>query len=235
MTNIPIKIMSDKIKYYYLDTERKPIGPLTKSEFEKLNLKKGTKIWYTGLKQWIDYVPTEMPIAKSSARKVWLLIVGVLAIIGIVWLCSNASSNSAMKRQIIEGAYDCEEFQMYLDKFYRDIEFIGINKRKPRTIIMKLAPMQYFENTKDYHGISYGYKDDNIIEIYINEDSWKKFSRPQKYLIMYHELAHDILNIDDLPDKEENYGKLMCPVFSNLDKITMDDFIEMSHELFEEY
>ena len=226
--------MSDKIKYYYLDTERKPIGPLTKSEFEKLNLKKGTKIWYTGLKQWIDYVPTEKPIAKSSARKIWLLIVGVLAITGIVWLCSNASSNSAMKRQIIEGAYDCEEFQMYLDKFYRDIEFVGINKRKPRTIIMKLAPMQYFENTKDYHGVSYGYKDDNIIEIYINEDSWKKFSRPQKYLIMYHELAHDILNIDDLPDKEENYGKLMCPVFSNLDKITMDDFIEMSHELFEE-
>jgi hypothetical protein len=225
--------MSDKIKYYYLDTERKPIGPLTKSEFEKLNLKKGTKIWYTGLKQWIDYVPTEKPIAKSSARKVWLLIVGVLAIIGIVWLCSNASSNSAMKRQIIEGAYDCEEFQMYLDKFYRDIEFIGINKRKPRTIIMKLAPMQYFENTKDYHGVSYGYKDDNIIEIYINEDSWKKFSRPQKYLIMYHELAHDILNIDDLPDKEENYGKLMCLIFSNLDKITMDDFMEMSHELFE--
>ena len=227
--------MSDKIKYYYLDTERKPIGPLTKTEFEKLDLKKGTKIWYTGLKQWIDYVPTEKPIAKSSARKLWLLIVGVLAIIGIVWLCSNASSNSAMKRQIIEGAYDCEEFQMYLDKFYRDIEFIGINKRKPRTIILKLAPMQYFENTKDYHGVSYGYKDDNIIEIYINEDSWKKFSRPQKYLIMYHELAHDILNIDDLPDKEENYGKLMCPVFSNLDKITMDDFIEMSHELLEKY
>jgi hypothetical protein len=50
---------------------------------------------------------------------------------------------------------------------------------------------------------------------------------------MYHELAHDILNIDDLPDKEENYGKLMCLIFSNLDKITMDDFIEMSHELFE--
>ena len=122
---------------------------------------------------------------------------------------------------------------MYLDKFYRDIEFFGINKRKPRSVIMKLAPMQYFENTKDYHGVSYGYKDDNIIEIYINEDSWKKFSRPQKYLIMYHELAHDILNIDDLPDKEENYGKLMCPVFSNLDKITMDDFIEMSHKLFE--
>ena len=154
--------MSDKIKYYYLGTERKPIGPLTKSEFEKLNLKKGTKIWYTGLKQWIDYVPTEKPIAKSSARKLWLLIVGVLAIIGIVWLCSKASSNSAMKRQIIEGAYDCDEFQMYLDKFYRDMEFIGINKRKPRTIIMKLAPMQYFENTKDYHPYIHKIHHDNL-------------------------------------------------------------------------
>ena len=235
MTNIPIEIMSDNIKYYYLDAEKKPVGPLTKSDFEKLHLKKGTKIWYTGLKQWIDYVPTEQPIAKSSNRKFWLLLLGVLAITGLVWLCSNVSSNSAMKRQIIEGAYDCEEFQMYLDKFYRDIEFFGINKRKPRTVIMMLAPMQYFENTKDYHGVSYGYKDDSIIEIYINEDSWRKFSRPQKYLIMYHELAHDILNIDDLSEDPENYGKLMCPVFSNFDKITMDDFINMSHDLFENY
>jgi hypothetical protein len=227
--------MSDNIKYYYLDTNKKPIGPLTKSDFEKLHLPKGTKIWYTGLKQWIDYVPQEKQVAKSSLLKIGPYILGTIVLIVIVWFIASLSSNSNMKRQIIEGAYDCEEFQMYLDKFYRDIEFFEINKRKPRTIIMKLAPMQYFEDTKDYHGVSYGYKNDNIIEIYINEDSWKKFSRPQKYLIMYHELAHDILNIDDLPDREENYGKLMCPVFSNLNKISMDDFIEMSHETFESY
>ena len=226
--------MTDSIKYYYLDSNNKPIGPLNKSDFEKLHFPPGTKIWYTGLKQWIDYAPQEAKReVKAPSRKVGVYVIGTIVLIGIIWFIVSLSSRSTMKRQIVEGAYDCEEFQMYLDKFYRDIEFIGINKRKPRTIIMKLAPMQYFENTKDYHGVSYGYKDDNIIEIYINEDSWKKFSRPQKYLIMYHELAHDILNIDDLPDKEENYGKLMCPVFSNLDKITMDDFIEMSHELFE--
>ena len=96
MTNIPIEIMSDNIKYYYLDAEKKPVGPLAKSDFEKLHLKKGTKIWYTGLKQWIDYVPTEKPIAKSSNRKLWLLLLGALAITGLVWLCSNVSSNSAM-------------------------------------------------------------------------------------------------------------------------------------------
>ena len=99
---------------------------------------------------------------------------------------------------------------------------------------MKLAPMQYFEDTKDIHGVSYGYKNDDIIEIYINEDSWKRFSRPQKYLLMYHELSHDILNVDDLPEKEENYGKLMCPYILSYDKISMDEFIEMSHDLFEE-
>ena len=38
-----------------------------------------------------------------------------------------------------------------------------------------------------------------------------------------------------LSEDPENYGKLMCPVFSNFDKITMDDFINMSHDLFENY
>ena len=94
--------------------------------------------------------------------------------------------------------------------------------------------MQYFEDTKDVHGLSYGYNNDDIIEIYINEDSWKRMSRPQKYLLMYHELSHDILNVGDLPAKEENYGKLMCPSMLMVDKISMDDFIEMAHALFEE-
>ena len=50
---------------------------------------------------------------------------------------------------------------------------------------------------------------------------------------MYHELSHDILNVGDLPFSQENKGKLMCPYMLSNDKISMDEFIEMAHELFE--
>ena len=233
MTFTPIQSMENKeIKYYYLDAEKQTVGPFSKKELEQLHLPKGTKIWYTGLKQWIDYVPTQRRFLFDIK---WLFYIGCALLIGLgIFGIIRIASFPNMKHKIIEGAYDCDEFQMYLDKYYRDIEFLGINKRKPRTIIMKLAPMQYFEDTKDIHGLCYGYNNDDIIEIYINEDSWKRMSRPQKYLLMYHELSHDILNVDDLPDKEENYGKLMCPSMLMVDKISMDEFIEMAHALFEE-
>lgn len=154
----------------------------------------------------------------------------VLITIGIM----NYATSSNTKQMIVENAYDCEELQLYLKKFYRDIEYFGINKRMPRSVTIKLAPMQFFDDTKDYHGVSYGYGNDDIIEIYINENSWKKLSRPQKYFLMYHELSHDVLNVDDLPDVPQNYGRLMCPVLSSINKISMDEFIEMTHLFFEE-
>jgi hypothetical protein len=52
---------------------------------------------------------------------------------------------------------------------------------------------------------------------------------------MYHELAHDILNLDDLDNKPINEGKLMYPEISTYEKKNMDDFIESFHSLFEEH
>ena len=51
---------------------------------------------------------------------------------------------------------------------------------------------------------------------------------------MYHELAHDILNVDDLEISEENQGKLMYPEFSKRQGLSMDDFIEGYKTLFEQ-
>ena len=45
---------------------------------------------------------------------------------------------------------------------------------------------------------------------------------------MYHELAHDVLNIDDLSDLPSNNGYI-----NTYEKIHMDQFIEASHELFD--
>ena len=55
-----------------------------------------------------------------------------------------------------------------------------------------------------------------------------------RYFLIYHELAHDVLNLDDLDDTPINQGKLMYPVLTSYERKTMDDFIESSHALFEE-
>jgi len=47
-----------------------------------------------------------------------------------------------------------------------------------------------------------------------------------RYFIMYHELTHDILNLNDLKYLPENEGKLMYPELENYNEKTMDDFIE---------
>lgn len=155
-------------------------------------------------------------------------------IIIIVLLCAFAFHDRT--HDLLKGnSYEYEEFNLYLKKYYRDIEFFGINKAKSRTIIIRMAPMQYFEKTNDYHGISFGYGNDELIEIYINEDSWKKFSKPQRYWLMYHELSHDILNVDDEPEVSFDMTHLMCPIIDTFNKVSMDDFIEASHELFVEY
>jgi hypothetical protein len=75
---------------------------------------------------------------------------------------------------------------------------------------------------------------DDIIEIYINPSTWKSFNKPMRYFLMYHELSHDVLNVDDLSNLKVNEGKLMFPAISTYESKTMDDFIESSHELLEE-
>ena len=44
--------------------------------------------------------------------------------------------------------------------------------------------------------------------------------------------AHDILNIDDLDDSIDNYGKIMFPYISRYNTLTMDDFIDNMNQLF---
>ena len=76
--------------------------------------------------------------------------------------------------------------------------------------------------------------DDDRIEIYINPSTWESFNKPMRYYLMYHELSHDVLNVDDLEHLQINEGKLMYPSIATYESKTMDDFIESSHELFEE-
>jgi len=112
-------------------------------------------------------------------------------------------------------------------KFYRDISNYGIYPKRPKTRIIKFANFENIDDATHIHGISYRKNDDDLIEIYINPNTWKKFNKPMRYFIMYHELTHDILNLNDLKYLPENEGKLMYPELENYNEKTMDDFIEV--------
>jgi hypothetical protein len=177
----------------------------------------------------------QLPINKSNSTK-W--IVGILIIIFTAFIIIKLiqrQTEANLHQAIISNSYDGDvNFNVYVEKFYRDLEFYGIFPKKPKTTIIKFSKLDQLDNTTHIHGLSLGYKDDSRIEIYINPSSWQKFTKPMRYFLLYHELSHDVLNLEDLEKKPINEGNLMYPEISSYEKKNMDDFIESYHKLFEE-
>ena len=126
-----------------------------------------------------------------------------------------------------------EELKPYIDKFFRDLNNHGLNRVIPQDFVVKFSDLESHKTTSHFHGVSFGYKDDDKVEIYINKNSWDSFNKTQKYYIVYHELSHDILNLDDLSDSDKNYGKIMYPYISRYDSLKMNDFIKNMKLLFD--
>lgn len=77
-------------------------------------------------------------------------------------------------------------------------------------------------------GLSYGYMDDNNIIIKIDPTNWEKSSLVKRWYLLYHELGHDILNLD-----HGEGGKMM---FNFADKeYTWENFIEDRKTMFDIY
>ena len=127
------------------------------------------------------------------------------------------------------------DFEHYVDEFYREIKSIGIFKSRPEKAIIELKPLDVFKDTNHLHGYSLGYDNDEKIEIYLNKRSWNSFSKAQKYYLIFHELCHDVLNIEDLNSSESNEKAIMYPSIGAYKSLTMDDFIENFHTLIENY
>lgn len=165
-------------------------------------------------------------------------VVGVilfLFIVIILFIFIKKHKKHTLYNEISSNAYNTDtDFQMYVDKFYRDVEFYGIYPKKPKVSIIKYSKLDQLDNATHLHAVSYGKFDDDRIEIYINPSTWDRFNKPLRYYLMYHELAHDVLNLDDLDDVAMNKGRLMYPAIESYSSITMDDFIDSSHALFEE-
>lgn len=178
----------------------------------------------------------EIPKNKKNKNIKWF-ITGVVILIIALLLNKNFDNQKdiTLYKNISSSGYETDEdFQIYVDKFYRDVGVYGIFPKKPKTTIIRFAKLDQLNNTTHIHGLSYGLNDDDKIEIYINPSTWKKFNKPMRYFLIYHELAHDILNVDDLQETTINEGKLMYSAITDYDKKDMDDFIESSHSLFEE-
>ena len=173
---------------------------------------------------------------KKSKQIVWLIGIAIIIVIslGIIRLVQNQTVIN-LHEEIVTNSYDGDEkFDIYVKKFYRDLKVYGIFPKKPKTTIIQFSRLDQLDNTTHIHALSLGHNDDSRIEIYINPSSWKEFTKPMRYILMYHELSHDVLNLDDLDKKPINEGKLMYPEISSYEKINMDDFIERFHSLFEQ-
>ena len=130
---------------------------------------------------------------------------------------------------------DYENFEPYVDQFYRELEQSGISKVRPKKMNIRLESLDTSENTYHMHGFTTGFDNDNIIDITINKRSWNTFNKAQKYYLIFHELAHDVLNLDDLDYNNPNEKNIMYPSIHSFKSLTMDDFIDNFNNLLEDY
>jgi hypothetical protein len=176
------------------------------------------------------------PTKSRRYIKSSILIIIISSIVLLIGYTSyNNQRNSKLYQKISSSSFETDvDFDFYVRKFYRDIKVYGIFPKKPKKVIIKFAKLDQLDDVTHIHGLSYGMNYDDRIEIYINPSTWESFNKPMRYFLMYHELSHDVLNVDDLKALPENKGKLMYPILVSYQSKTMDDFIESSHELFEQ-
>jgi len=154
------------------------------------------------------------------------LVVMALALISSCNSRDSSSDPAYIKEAIKETTRDFPEAEFYVDKFYRDLAAFGIKPLRPSISIVKLANLDQVEGLTHSYGISLGAADDSRIEIYINERTWYNMSRSQRYFIMYHELAHDVLNLKDIYEGSMSEVGLMYGKIDLHNHLYMDDFID---------
>ena len=77
-------------------------------------------------------------------------------------------------------------------------------------------------------GLSYGFNNDNIIVLRIDPLKWKSSSTPKRWYLIYHELGHDVLNLN-----HGNGGKMM---FNFADRgYSWKEFLEDKSYMFNSY
>ena len=235
------------MKDFYYQWNGENNGPYSFNEIVDKKLPKGTYVWYDGLDSWIpiENVPLFRESYKSGKWGLWKAIGSSIALcagavlFGFMFVANleveTRMAELELKNKIDKIAYDdpSVDFQIYLDQFYKDLKYYNYTPEQPDNVIIKFAELNKIPETRNAAGISLGCNKDYCIEIYIDPAVWLIANDAQKFWIMYHEFAHDILNLDHVDKTQDNVGQLMYPEI--LENYNMDDFKKAYHEAFSQF
>ena len=235
------------MKQFYYQSNGQSYGPYSASEIVDKKLPKGTYIWHERLDSWMLIEDSSVFRKYYDGGFIDILgvikyTIGILFVLCVLFLCISGDKLFATINAEAESKDDIQRtafsdptvnFNVYLEKFYRDLEFYRIRTVRPSSVTIKFANLDKYKETVNYNGVSYGKNNDSKIEIYINPTFWATATKAQKYWLMYHELCHDVLNIDHTPEAEEYIGELMYPYMDQFEINHMDDFIDAYHKTFE--
>lgn len=107
--------------------------------------------------------------------------------------------------------YDLEAMVKF---FLKDCKISNIKVPEIKTLNATFEPLE-----GDTIALSYAFEDDLLIKIKVDPEKWAKSSMEKRWYVLYHELGHDILNLE-----HGQGGKMM---FNFADKeYTWDDFFQ---------
>lgn len=113
--------------------------------------------------------------------------------------------------------YDLEAMVEY---FLNDCKKNNINVPDIKTLDATFVPQE-----GDVLALAYGFQDDNVIKIQIDPEKWAKSSSQKRWYVLYHELGHDVLNLE-----HGQGGKMM---FNFVDRnYTWDEFFNDKQYMF---
>ena len=119
-----------------------------------------------------------------------------------------------------------------INAFITDLKYYFSQDNKETTIFNKVINGDIISKFKSLEGntiaLAKGYKDDNRVEVLIDPVKWKNSSSPKRWYILYHELGHDILNLE-----HGNGGKMMFN-FADRDYVFPEFFTDKKY-MFKHY
>ena len=132
----------------------------------------------------------------------------------------TASSNKAFENmRFTIGNQDLRKINQYdleaMVKFFlEDCKKSNIKVPEIKTLNATFEPLQ-----GDVIALSYAFGDDSLIKIKVDPENWAKSNIEKRWYVLYHELGHDILNLE-----HGQGGKMM---FNFADKeYSWDDFFQ---------
>lgn len=101
------------------------------------------------------------------------------------------------------GPYQLKEIDTYdlfkmIDVFLEDCAEHGIE------LVENIIDAKFESLEGDIVGLSYAKENDQLIKIKVDPKAWSLSSEPKRWYLIYHELGHDVLNLD-----HGNGGKMM--------------------------